>query len=238
MSPAYLFIQPLLDKDDLWSGYLVETGDDTVPSAATLSGLFAHENWPSFDKRQPWLLPASPQADVPACAAQPNCIHVFHPLPADHPAAIALHESEQALRQSGIKVALSAAPGSKLPATGTWDYLLINMSHARSLPPYSLMGAASRTTVVALDLHSHADLTWAQANSCQLTTAEFLTTRNQQAKKADVARLKLLELLALIARDADTPEIEEIFREQPKLAYSLLRLVNSVAFYHDRRKTF
>ena len=46
---------------------------------------------------------------------------------------------------------------------------------------------------------------------------------------ADTTRLKLLKLLSLVVQDADTREIEEIFRQEPKLSYNLLRLVNSVA---------
>lgn len=226
---AYLFVHPLLDSTDLWSGYLVETLADPLTSGQYLARLFQHPDWSGFDKRIPWFIPAIPEAAEPERAGGENVVHVFRQLTPDQPYAVELHEVEEALRHSRHKVALLAVAGNKLPASGAWDYLLLTMSHARSLPPYALLGLSSRTAVVALDLHSHVDLTWAQTNSCQLNTAEFLTARNQQLKKADVARLKLLELLALIARDADTAEIEEVFREQPKLAYSLLRLVNSAA---------
>ena len=54
--------------------------------------------------------------------------------------------------------------------------------------------------------------------------------RNPNARKEpDLARLKLLKLLNLVKQDGDTREIEAIFREEPKLAFNLLRLVNSVA---------
>lgn len=44
-----------------------------------------------------------------------------------------------------------------------------------------------------------------------------------------MSRIKLLEMLALVADDADTGKLEAIFRQEPKLSYSLLRLVNSAA---------
>jgi len=47
--------------------------------------------------------------------------------------------------------------------------------------------------------------------------------------KADITRLKLLKLLALVVEDADTTALDAIFREEQKLSYSLLRLVNSAA---------
>jgi EAL and modified HD-GYP domain-containing signal transduction protein len=45
----------------------------------------------------------------------------------------------------------------------------------------------------------------------------------------DLARLKVLKLLSLVIKDADTSEIEEVFRQEARLSYNLLRLVNSVA---------
>ena len=228
-NPLYLFIQPLLSKNDLWSGYLAETAEPLPVPAALLDPLFGAAEWGKFDSRHLWFVPTPIDLSDKEIGRSDSVVHVFRPLPAEHPAAASWHETEEALRQSGAPIALWAAPGNKLPATGTWTHLLISMSHARSLAPYALLGLASRTQIVALDLHSHADLTWAQTNACSLSTAEFLTSRNQQIKKPDVSRLKLIELLGLISRDADTAEIEEIFREQPKLAYSLLRLVNSAS---------
>ena len=60
--------------------------------------------------------------------------------------------------------------------------------------------------------------------------SHYLTTRNRSfGKEPDLTRLKLLKLLNIVKQDGDTREIEAIFREEPKLSYNLLRLVNSVA---------
>ncbi len=226
---SYLFIHPLLGKDDRWSGYLAETPEDAPVTDAMIGLVMNDPHWGHFDKRHPWFLPATPGISTNNEPQTEGVVVTFRPIPPEHWHAVQLHETEQALRQAGQPIALRAAPGGKLPATGVWTHLLISMSHARTLPPYALLGLASRTQITALDVHSQLDQTWSHANACQLTSAEFLTARSLQARKADVIRLKLLELLALITRDADTEEIEEVFREQPKLAYSLLRLVNSAA---------
>lgn len=42
------------------------------------------------------------------------------------------------------------------------------------------------------------------------------------------AQPALLELLSLIVRDADTPDLEKVFAKAPQLTVNLLRLVNSV----------
>jgi EAL and modified HD-GYP domain-containing signal transduction protein len=49
------------------------------------------------------------------------------------------------------------------------------------------------------------------------------------AKRADPTQLALTQLLALVLRDADTVQIEQVFKQHPNLTYNLMRLVNSVA---------
>jgi c-di-GMP-related signal transduction protein len=49
------------------------------------------------------------------------------------------------------------------------------------------------------------------------------------AKHMDPDQMALVQLLGLLIRDADTQQIEQIFKQHPNLTYNLLRLVNSVA---------
>ncbi|MHB1291705.1 MAG: EAL and HDOD domain-containing protein [Sulfuricella sp.] len=48
-------------------------------------------------------------------------------------------------------------------------------------------------------------------------------------RRADSSKLALMRLLGLVLNDANTPEIEQVFKHDPSLSYNLLRLVNSVA---------
>jgi EAL and modified HD-GYP domain-containing signal transduction protein len=49
------------------------------------------------------------------------------------------------------------------------------------------------------------------------------------AKRTDPAQMALIQLLGLVMGDADTPQIEQMFKQHPSLTYNLMRLVNSVA---------
>jgi EAL and modified HD-GYP domain-containing signal transduction protein len=220
-----VFVLPLLGADDAWAGYKVEQApgaDDKI-----LTRLCASPQLDEFDQRLPWFLPASSNCNGPARLGE-RSVSIFPALP--HPeGAEDLKQLEARLRQGKCKVGLMASATTKLPATGTWDYLLIGASHARCLPPYTLLGMASRTTIVATDVYSVGDREWLLGNACALSTSEFLQTRLASNGKTDITRLKLLKLLTLIDGDADTGALETIFREEAKLSYSLLRLVNSAA---------
>ena len=222
-----LLIHPLLGANEAWSAYLVEGAQQPAETCEAVLRLCSSPMLNDFDQRQSWFIPAC-EALPPVNPLGERAITLFSPA-ASEAAPEALKQLEASVRQARRKVAATAVPNEKLPAAGTWDYLLINAGHARTLPPYTLLGVASRTVVVATDVQSHADFQWAQANACTLTTSEFLMTRVANGKKADVTRLKLLEMLNLIAADADTDALEAIFRQEPKLSYSLLRLVNSAA---------
>lgn len=107
--------------------------------------------------------------------------------------------------------------------------MILSINQARTQPPFTLHSIASRTQIVATGTHSRGDHQWAFNNACSLSTCEYLLARQLSDKKADTTRQKMLRLLSLITQDADTRELELIFRQETKLAYSLLRLVNSAA---------
>jgi EAL and modified HD-GYP domain-containing signal transduction protein len=221
-----MFVYPLLGADDTWSGFSIEF-TPMAPSRESVAEMLASPLLDQFDHRHPWLLPAL-AGGYDAGLLTDRSVTVFPNTPAPQEAE-AHGELEASLRLARRKVGLMAAPEAKLPAAGGWDYLLIGSSHARSLQPYTLIGMASLTKLVATDVHSHSDREWVLSNACTLSTSEFLLSRSSPNAKADITRLKLLKLLTLIADDADTGALDTIFREEPKLSYSLLRLVNSAA---------
>lgn len=47
-------------------------------------------------------------------------------------------------------------------------------------------------------------------------------------KRTSPAKFALLRILTLMMSDAESAEIEEVFKEQPELAYNLMRMVNAV----------
>ena len=56
------------------------------------------------------------------------------------------------------------------------------------------------------------------------------SARRHSEAEEGTSRRRLLALLGLLARDADVPELEVPLKQDPALAYHLLKLVNSAAF--------
>lgn len=227
MPPAdHLFIHPLLGADNAWSAYRVESASNEECDSAIMR-LCVSPQLDQFDQRSPWFIPALPGLQG-KCRLSERAVFVFPGAPTPEQAE-EFKQFELNLRQNHNRAALAANPAAKLPAAGAWDYVLISTSHARTLPPFTLLGLSSRTILVATDVVSPADRQWALDNACSLTSSEFLLARSSNGAKASTTRVKLLELLSLIAQDADTGALDEIFRQEAKLSYSLLRLVNSAA---------
>ena len=71
---------------------------------------------------------------------------------------------------------------------------------------------------------------WLSRKGIEWSDSHFLTTPVPQCgTEPDIYRLKLLKRLNLAKQDNDIQEIEAIFREEARLSYDLLRIVNSVA---------
>ena len=223
---AYVFVHPMLGSDDAWSAFTAELPTGTR-SPQLLSELARSPQLGEFDHRLPWFFPVESNCSSLQEMGDRSVIVFQAETPPDDKEAQAAQESQ--LRQANQKLALATSPSVKLPAGGTWDYLLFGASHARSLPPYTLLGIASRSIVAITDLNTQNDRDWALANACTLSTGEFLLVRSPTQNKADMTRFKLLKLLSMIDGDANTGDLEQIFREESKLSYSLLRLVNSAA---------
>ena len=65
----------------------------------------------------------------------------------------------------------------------------------------------------------------------------FLTTPQAVNNNLALSRSLALKLLQLVAAEADTCDIEAVFRQDPVLAYHLLRLVNSLGMSPGRHVT-
>ena len=140
----------------------------------------------------------------------------------------------KALRAQGNRLGMQLESAQRLRQIPlvAFDHLQIDAALARKQLSAADMSYANDAGFrkIATNVSSHEAFGWLAENKFDWSDGRFLSMRNPNAsKEPDLARLKLLKLLNLVKQDGDTREIEAIFREEPKLAFNLLRLVNSVA---------
>ncbi|HEX5804152.1 MAG TPA: HDOD domain-containing protein [Azospira sp.] len=233
---AYHFVRPLLSPAHAWSAFRWQVFPAAAADLATVAAVASA--CAPLTQLHPILLPCQP--DWLADGAFNHLLRNFGDERATPclPAGAAAHAEADAacrkLRAEGRHVALEIADGLALQnlSLATFDHLLVDVQYARnSVPLIDLINAhQGGFSLIATGVHSHELFDWACAKRFSLSSGEFIAVNDPRVPvDADTTRLKLLKLLSLVVQDADTRDIEEIFRQEPKLSYNLLRLVNSVA---------
>jgi EAL and modified HD-GYP domain-containing signal transduction protein len=133
----------------------------------------------------------------------------------------------RALRRAGVHVAAPDLPDAATAETA--DFAIVPAAAARGkLPERALRRTLDRFKGVATEVDSTELLSW-----CAAAGFPFIACRTMayapDAKGQNTSRMLLMKLLGLVTRDAETGELEEAFRQEPRLAFDLLRLVNSAS---------
>jgi EAL and modified HD-GYP domain-containing signal transduction protein len=79
------------------------------------------------------------------------------------------------------------------------------------------------------DVTSQSQWDEAAANGATWFSGPYIAHPPVVEGKKDSSHATLLKLLTLIAEDADSAEIENVFKREPELSFNLFRLVNSVS---------
>lgn len=229
----HVFIHPLLNREERWGGLLVSASDNDPAQKCSknLIRLGQEARKLLVGRSLPWFVPLNlcPSSEESDAWPQWKTIFLVHEpenSASDHQWAA----PAEAIRSAEGRTGLIVHPSHTLPpADSSWDFVVLGASQARMLPPIKLVILTTQSSVILTGVKTREDYDWALANGMALADAEFLLHRSKGPLKPDILRMHVLKLLSLVTQDAETQEIEEIFRQEPKLSYSLLRLVNSAA---------
>lgn len=228
---SYPFLRPLVDINQTWAAL------EQIPPVGleTSLALMAENDAQGNPCPLPWLVPAD--ADMLAqddlhrrLPAEKTILILTADLLLDPTRA----ERLQQLRQQGFRLGAEAVDGPALEALAAAGAkaLLVDAKVAQdSISPVALNRARDNgIQLVARGVVNHDLFVWCAARGFSLLSSEFVTQPEDcLPTEADPTKLRLLRLLSLIVQDADTREIEDLFKQEPKLSYNLLRLVNSVS---------
>jgi EAL and modified HD-GYP domain-containing signal transduction protein len=235
MPKPYFFFRPLLAKNHAWAAFDWQTDKPEITEPADYARCFDESGVAPLAKKNPLILPAAPSwLEHSEFIQKFEANQAIFVLPASVLDDTATIERCKALRKHGQHCALQVDNAEiirRIPVAA-FDYLQFDAPFVRhQLPALDLAYAEDAGfQTIARHVDSHELFAWLANKHFTYGESSFVTVRDPGAgKEPDLTRLKLLKLLSLVAQDADTCEIESIFREEPKLSYNLLRLVNSVA---------
>ena len=137
-----------------------------------------------------------------------------------------------ALKQMGYRIALDdfVFDDSYRPLLALADIVKIDLMQHTDDALRALVGQLRQWPVklLAEKIDSHEQADFCRALGFELFQGYyFAKPAVLSVKRANPAQLALLELLDLVLADADTAEIERVFKQNANLTYNLLRLVNS-----------
>ncbi|MBV7538948.1 HDOD domain-containing protein [Duganella sp. sic0402] len=141
---------------------------------------------------------------------------------------VAVQKKLAAYADAGYRVMLEGvAEGSAATMCGARS-LMVDAS--LTLPPVLAL-VAQPGPHLATGMHSEERIADCAKAGFSWFAGDFASHPSQDNHVGDgTSRKRLLALLGLLARDADSRELEVLLKQDPALAYHLLKLVNSAAF--------
>jgi len=235
MTAPYFFLRPLLTRQRRWAALDWQSAHPAATEAAALVRRFTDAHASPLARALPLIIPI--RAEL---ASWEGFFEVFinEPVTFILPATCLVEgagverwaEWRRRGRPLGIQVesakALNDAPRPVFN-TVRFDAELARREFTSRDLAQAAEGGLKR---IAVRVETPETFEWLAGSGVEWIDGRFLTRPAQKrGKEPDVSRLKLFKLPGLLKQDSDTREIEAIFREEAKLAYNLLRLVNSVA---------
>ena len=235
MSAPYFFFRPILAVDRSWAAFDWQSAAPFTTDRDDLIRCFEELDAAVQGKLLPLVALLNPAVFEEASFFKNfNSRRVIFILPASCLENQSIVTQCSTLRTQGHRFGMSIdnAPQLLKVAVSAFDYLWIDAAFARQELSASDLDYTEGMGFhkIASNVGSHEMHGWLTDKKFGWTDSHFLTSHNPLGgKEPDLTRLKLLKLLNLVRQDGDTRAIEEVFREEPKLSYNLLRLVNSVA---------
>jgi EAL and modified HD-GYP domain-containing signal transduction protein len=206
--------------------FQISAGSGETMSA--LHSVFAHPDLSAALAPLDYIvtLPALQQIDVSQIAFLPSSRTIIC-IPAVACAQPEVQAKCQQLAEAGYRVMVDGEAGIN---AGKCAIRSLAFDCADSLPSELTMLTMAGPHL-ALNVNSQARLEVCRAAGFTLFSGDYPREPQRETSAADgTSRKRLLALLGLLARDADSRELEILLKQDPALAYHLLKVVNSAAF--------
>ncbi|MBE2260391.1 MAG: HDOD domain-containing protein [Candidatus Accumulibacter sp.] len=235
MPDPHSFFRPLLAADKSWAALDWRTAGRQSAEADDLVRCFVDAGAAPLASVMPLVVPIEPnwltEGEFIEKFETDQAIFVLPAAALDDGRVI---EECAGWRRKGRHLALQLAHGGRIKDVprAAFDHLQVDATLARYELSADDLSALDRGGFrrIATGVGSLGLFEWLAARHFDFTDSGFVTIIDPtSAGEPDLPRLKVLKLLSLVLQDADSCQIEEVFRQEARLSYNLLRLVNSVA---------
>ena len=206
------------------------TAHDSQPDAAFQAALTLLKTPAVFDTLAPLdlIVPVSQPAQLELSQLStlpPN--RVILRVPGAACLDVPVQKKLASLAEAGYRIMIDGVtPGSTATLCGA-RALMVDAAH--TLPPVvALIGQPGPH--LATNMSSEARIAACAQAGFSWFMGDFARHPDNDNAGDGTSRKRLLALLDLLARDADTRELEILLKQDPSLSYHLLKLVNSAAF--------
>ena len=242
---AMLCRDEIVDKRHRLCGYrftIKAGGTRAAPPESEFFEALQAADLPAFAARRIAVIPITPEAIAAqqyAALITPNSMFLIDRSKTTLPAG-ELAKQLLALRQAGCKTALRGVTlaAAEAPLLAVCDVAFLHLSDS-SLPQFQNLMRQLRAAYPAMQLAVDGVDTWDEQRMClawgsDYCLGEFLTTTDtvDQEAKIDQSRLTSIELLNLLRTDAEVGELTEVAKQDPGLAFHVLRWANAPSTGH------
>ncbi|SDI29154.1 EAL and HDOD domain-containing protein [Propionivibrio dicarboxylicus] len=235
MRLTYFFFRPLVSAAHGWVAFDLGTRLEEKLGSQDIVRCLREANAGSLASVHPLIIASKPawleQAELREALKPNQAIFMLPPAALDDEKVLA---TSKALLADGYHIGITIADKDMVRRVPRLSFDHVAMTAALARDELTTSGSGYFSDLgfrkIATEVTTHEMYGWISAHDFAASHCGFLAERNPAGgRQPDLARLKLLKLLSIVEHDGDTREIESIFREEPKLSYNLLRLVNSVA---------
>ncbi|MCX7945791.1 MAG: HDOD domain-containing protein [Hydrogenophilus sp.] len=220
MTPAYLTREPALNRKlAITANRLLIHATTTEEAVVTLLELIPH--WPQTHAVLLSFVRLVPSESLLATPLPENSFFEIPLAALSHPVA---HELIACARQKNLPLCLSWHDGlSPFPTDAGWRFTLVDWRKSKrpgNSPGIVLAWGVPDPESARAALH---------AGFAGFCGWEFLRRLPPPRDEPKPARATILQIMALLQRDADIGEIEQLFKRDVALGYRLLKYLNSAA---------
>ncbi len=233
MADSYFFLRPFVSADRAWTA--MDWRSAMPASGAELLARYSESGAAPLARLLRIITPIDAELlDDKSFITGFGSGHAVFVVPCASLRDEALLEHCRRLRREGRRIGVQVDRADLVRELPGWafDFVELQAAFARHelLPADRAYLNQTGLRKIASDVRSAEMFAWLAGEGFEWCDSHFLVARNTLAgKEPDLTRLRLVKLLSLVQQDSDTRLLEEIFREEPRLSYNLLRLVNSVA---------